>query len=79
MNTRQYATNELKKRINNDNNNDNTSKGDTTILLFYAYCDPQMTRSAQDAAIAFCYKTLKENGVTGRLRIGREGFNGIHL
>jgi len=83
MQTRQYATNELNKKNNtndtdktNDTNNSNEVKGDTTILLFYAYCDPQMTRSGQDAAIAFCYKTLKENEVTGRLRIGREGFNG---
>ena len=85
MQTRQYATNEMNK-MNNDNsntndiNNDNNAiKGDTTILLFYAYCDPQMTRSGQDAAIAFCYKTLKENEVTGRLRIGREGFNGNNI
>jgi len=74
MKTRKYASDKI-------NNNDSSSnvKGDTTILLFYAYCDPQMTRSAQDAAIAFCYKTLKDNEVTGRLRIGREGFNGKYI
>lgn len=48
---------------------------DTTILLFYAYCIPQMTRSEQDAAISNCYSFLSEHGCTGRLRIGREGFN----
>ena len=49
--------------------------GNNSILLFYAYCDPQMTARQQDDAIAHCYGVLKENGVTGRLRIGREGFN----
>ena len=73
--TRKYASD----KINNNDSSSNNVKGDTTILLFYAYCDPQMTRSAQDAAIAFCYKTLKDNEVTGRLRIGREGFNGKYL
>lgn len=49
--------------------------GPVTILLFYAYAVPQMTRAEQDAAIGFCYKTLLENGLTGRLRVAREGFN----
>lgn len=49
--------------------------GNVTILLFYAYAVPQMSRDEQDAAIAFCYKVLSENGMTGRLRIAREGFN----
>ena len=52
------------------------TQGDVTILLFYAYCQPIMTRAEQDAAIAYCYATLTDNNVTGRLRIGREGFNG---
>jgi len=34
-----------------------------------------MTRSEQDAAIGHCYSVLSELGCTGRLRIGREGFN----
>lgn len=49
--------------------------GNNTILLFYAYCDPQMTARQQDDAIAHCYGVLNEHGVTGRLRVGREGFN----
>ena len=49
--------------------------GNNSILLFYAYCDPQMTARQQDDAIAYCYGVLKEHGVTGRLRVGREGFN----
>ena len=54
---------------------DNDPK-DSTILLFYAYSDPQMRKGEQDKAIASCYGTLNSLGVTGRLRIGREGFNG---
>jgi len=49
--------------------------GNNTILLFYAYCTPVMSVKAQDNAIAHFYAFLKENGVTGRLRIGREGYN----
>eukprot|EP00040_Diaphanoeca_grandis_P003567 m.25256 g.25256 ORF g.25256 m.25256 type:complete len:552 (-) comp14932_c0_seq1:205-1860(-) len=48
----------------------------TTILLFYAYREPQFNRSEQDDALYFCEGVLTENGVTGRLRLGREGFNG---
>lgn len=50
--------------------------GTNTILLFYTYCPQEMTRQEQDEAIAHCYKVLKESGCTGRLRIGREGYNG---
>lgn len=48
---------------------------DTTILLFYAYCEPQMTRSAQDQMISDCHGCLSRLGITGRLRVAREGFN----
>ncbi len=49
--------------------------GNNSILLFYAYCNPPMTAAAQDKVIAHCYHILSQNGVTGRLRVGREGFN----
>jgi predicted sulfurtransferase len=49
--------------------------GPITILLFYAYCEPQMTRQQQDRAIQECSKCLKKNQVSGRLRVGREGYN----
>jgi len=49
--------------------------GPVTILLFYAYCPSPKTRSGQDAAIAHCYSTLSSLGMTGRLRIAREGYN----
>ena len=49
--------------------------GDKTILLFYAYCKPPMSRDAQDKAITHFYAFLKNLNITGRLRIGREGYN----
>jgi hypothetical protein len=33
-----------------------------------------MTPRQQDAAIAFCFASIKKNGVTGRLRIAQEGY-----
>ena len=48
----------------------------TTIVLFYAYVDPQFTRHEQDECMAYCTEVLTAAKVTGRLRIGREGFNG---
>ena len=48
---------------------------DTTILLFYAYCRPPMTSSRQDTMIADCHGCLSRLGITGRLRVAREGFN----
>ena len=50
--------------------------GNNSILLFYTYCPTKMTRAQQDEAITHCYKVLKRNNVTGRLRIAREGYNG---
>jgi predicted sulfurtransferase len=75
---------------NNDENEEPKSKqvkveyaprpvatGNNTILLFYAYSKPgPMSRDGQTKAIAHCYSFLKGLNVTGRLRIGREGFNG---
>ena len=48
--------------------------GNNTILLFYAYCYPSMTRVEQDEAIAFCYSVLTKNKISGRLRVGKEVF-----
>jgi hypothetical protein len=50
----------------------NLNRGDITILLFYTYCTPIMTRTEQDNAIAYCYSILSKNNITGRLRVGRE-------
>jgi len=38
-------------------------EGKNSILLFYAYCDPQMTRAEQDNAIAHCYGVLQVCGI----------------
>eukprot|EP01038_Epipyxis_sp_PR26KG_P010538 gene10538-14158_t len=68
----------IKYDFNSTNNNHELSKpedGPTTILLFYAYSNPPMSRGEQDNAISFCYGKLQELGVTGRLRVAREGFN----
>ena len=50
--------------------------GPTTIVLFYTYCVTLMSKQRQTAAIAFAMESLKANGITGRLRIAREGYNG---
>ena len=41
-------------------------------VITYIYTIFTTTTAAQDAAIAFCYKTLNSLGMTGRLRIARE-------
>jgi predicted sulfurtransferase len=50
-------------------------KGDTTIVLFYAYKKVPFTHGEQTRAIKRLYEFLKAQGCTGRLRIGREGYN----
>jgi len=48
----------------------------TTLLLFYAYLPAPMSKKRQTEAIAHCAASLKKHGVTGRLRVAREGYNG---
>ena len=50
--------------------------GPVTIVLFYTYCEGLMSKQRQTAAIKFCVESLKKHGVTGRLRVAREGYNG---
>ena len=50
--------------------------GPVTIVLFYTYCEGLMSKQRQTAAIKFCVESLKTHGVTGRLRVAREGYNG---
>ena len=68
-----FTTNPSLSITDDEKNVDNTN----TILLFYEYCKPIMTRGEQDAAIAHCYSILNSNGVTGRLRVGREVYCSI--
>mmetsp|Transcript_41345 Transcript_41345/g.53358 ORF Transcript_41345/g.53358 Transcript_41345/m.53358 type:complete len:403 (-) Transcript_41345:38-1246(-) len=49
--------------------------GNVTILLFYGYVRPSWSKKEHEEAINWAYKTLKDNGCTGRLRVAREGFN----
>ena len=48
-----------------------------TILTFYQYVKPVWTKLEQDKVIDFTYNVLQKNGCTGRLRVAREGFNGL--
>ena len=50
--------------------------GPVTIVLFYTYCETLMSKARQTEAIAFAVASMKRFGVTGRLRIAREGYNG---
>ena len=50
---------------------------DLAALLPPHWCAliPFSPPAGQDEAISHCYATLTRLGVTGRLRVGREGFN----
>ena len=50
-------------------------RGNTTILLFYAYVVPSWTKSEHDRAIEFMYGSLTRHGCTGRARVAAEGLN----
>ena len=77
------SANNLSNTLSTDESDINVStsniENSMTILLFYEYCKPIMTRSEQDAAIAHCYSVLNSNGVTGRLRVGREVNNDFYV
>jgi hypothetical protein len=51
-------------------------KSGMTLLLFYGYVEPAWSSSQHSEAIRWAQKTLEKQGVTGRLRVAREGFNG---
>lgn len=48
----------------------------TTLLLFYAYVEPEWTDAEHVEAIAWAEEVSAKHGVSGRLRVAREGFNG---
>ena len=77
------SANNLSNTLSTDESDINVStsniENSMTILLFYEYCKPIMTRSEQDAAIAHCYSVLNSHGVTGRLRVGREVNNDFYV
>jgi len=51
-------------------------KSGVTLLLFYAYVEPVWKPAQHTRMIEWAQQTLEANGVTGRLRVSREGFNG---
>ena len=51
-------------------------KSGISLLLFYAYVEPGWTSKQHTDTIKWAEGILSENGVTGRLRVSREGFNG---
>lgn len=67
----------------NENNNNNTSKDDTTttkkkdvtLLLFYQYVEPPWDDTQLDGALKFVRKKGEEYGLTGRMRVAKEGLN----
>jgi predicted sulfurtransferase len=50
-------------------------KGPTTLVLFYAYRPTKASDRETTKAVAACQAAMAKHGVTGRLRIAREGYN----
>jgi hypothetical protein len=53
-----------------------SDKNDMSLLLFYAYVEPAWTHHRYNETLRWAEATLSGLGVTGRLRVAREGFNG---
>lgn len=51
-------------------------KSGMSLLLFYAYVEPPWSPHRHNETIRWAESTLTALGVTGRLRVAREGFNG---
>ena len=60
----------------NTQNDDNIDKSGMSLLLFYAYVEPGWTSKQHSDTIKWAEGVLSSQGVTGRLRVSREGFNG---
>ena len=52
-----------------------TEAGPTTLVLFYAYRPTKASDRETTKAVAACHAAMRKRGVTGRLRIAREGYN----
>lgn len=48
----------------------------TSLLLFYAYVEPEWTLPEYNAALEWAQRNAELHEITGRLRIAHEGFNG---
>jgi hypothetical protein len=53
-----------------------SDKNNMSLLLFYAYVEPAWTHHRYNETLRWAETTLSGLGVTGRLRVAREGFNG---
>lgn len=51
-------------------------KSGMSLLLFYAYVEPPWSPKRHNETIRWAEAVLTSLGVTGRLRVAREGFNG---
>ena len=52
-----------------------TEAGPTTLVLFYAYRPTKASDRETTKAVAACHAAMQKHGVTGRLRVAREGYN----
>jgi len=50
-------------------------RGPTTLVLFYAYRPTKASERETTKAVSACQAAMHKHGVTGRLRIAREGYN----
>lgn len=57
-------------------NENKIDKSGMSLLLFYAYVEPGWTSKQHSDTIKWADGVLSSQGVTGRLRVSREGFNG---
>jgi predicted sulfurtransferase len=48
----------------------------TTLLLFYVYVEPEWSAAEFEDAQKWAFENASLLGITGRLRVAREGFNG---
>eukprot|EP00611_Tribonema_gayanum_P027664 TRINITY_DN690_c0_g2_i2.p2 TRINITY_DN690_c0_g2~~TRINITY_DN690_c0_g2_i2.p2 ORF type:complete len:456 (-),score=112.48 TRINITY_DN690_c0_g2_i2:1980-3308(-) len=49
--------------------------GDVTLVLFYQYVEPCWSAAEHEEALQFCADAGKRCGITGRVRVAREGLN----
>ena len=54
---------------------DDPGKGLTTLLLFYQYVEPPWDAQTYHAAKSFVESAGEKHGITGRMRVAREGLN----
>jgi hypothetical protein len=51
-------------------------KSGVTLLLFYAYVEPEWSAKEYDIALKWSQEAASLNNISGRLRVAKEGFNG---